>query len=198
MIRQFNMGQGIVVARVVETPNCNYFRVRTLGDNTKIFCHANFGGRPEIRRYSLLLRGPATSIPRIDEEVILIRSSTFPTDIGYATAGAWIPISEWEEVRWIADINHSFEAFECDRRINDKPDKTSPTEIPLISGTLRHIIEANPRTETSSDPLGNFHTYRMGMDQHSHRVCWKRRSTDGIRIPCADPRPIQRQLIVPR
>ena len=178
---------GLVTARVTDVPNTDFFFVQN-GDPAKIFCHCNQGGRLTVKDNKLAIARDYVAPPPIGKEIVLIRESNTPGTRQYTKALMWVPVAEWENNRWVLNLDETYRAIAYDHRVNGRFTSKTKSEDQMVTGKLEEILIQFPRRD-HGDPCEENHLSQLGELKFSYRVRWERLCSDGLWVECADPRP---------
>ncbi len=178
---------GLVTATVTNIPASNFFFAQN-GDPRGIFCHCNQSGKLVVKGDKLAVERDYVTPPSVGEEVVLIRESYTPGTRGYTKAMMWVPVAEWENHRWVLNLNETYRAIAYDHRVNGKFTSQTKNENQLVIGKLEGILIQFPRRD-HGDPLEENHSSALGELNFTYKVRWERLCPDGVWVECADPRP---------
>lgn len=189
MIKNFEIGRGLVYATVAVVPTADYFFVKN-GEPRQIFCHCRQGGSLQISREGRLSveLGEQTYPPSIGEKVVLIRESNNPSNRLYTKAGLWVKDEDWQESKWAVNIHRIYRATAHGHRHDGKYQSNTKSGVVLATDTLINIIANNP-WHLSNDPLKAHYSAEIGGHTLSYdEVRWERLEPDSTWTECGDPR----------
>ncbi|MDO8590974.1 MAG: hypothetical protein Q7R65_03270 [bacterium] len=192
----FDISNGIVVAKVALIPCAEYFFVQN-GDPKQIFCHRNQGGALKVNRYGQMFLDQSqhqpVPLPHVNEEIVLIRESLNQSERSFTKAHRWATISDWQEVSWAINANRTYRAIAYNHRNGGHFQKNSNEDVELVSGTLMSIIDKFPRLGIAkNDPLLSGYSVHLRGITLGYKVRWEHLDSDGKWVECADPRPLAR------